>query len=58
MGANIWFWLIFVIVGVFGGFGMRPWQTSPSAWGYFGGYLVLLILIGILGLHDFGMPIR
>jgi hypothetical protein len=58
MGANIWFWLIYVLVGIFGGFGMNPWRTTPYAWGVFGSYLVLFILIGILGLHDFGSPIQ
>ena len=57
MGANIWFWLIYVIVGVFGIFGISPWGPSPS-WGPFGSWLILFILVGILGLHDFGSPIR
>ena len=58
MGANIWFWLIYVVVGIFGGFGMGPWRSQVNMWGFFGGYLVLFVLIGILGLHDFGSPIR
>jgi hypothetical protein len=58
MGANIWFWLIYVLVGIFGGFSMNPWRTQQYAWGFFGSYLVLFILIGILGLHDFGSPIQ
>ncbi len=58
MGANIWFWLIYVLVGVFGIFGMNPWRPAPYAWGPFGGWLILFILVGILGLHDFGSPIR
>ena len=58
MGANIWFWLIYVLVGVFGLWGMNPWSPTPNSWGPFGGWLVLFILVGILGLHDFGSPIR
>lgn len=57
MGANIWFWLIYVLVGVFGFFGVSPWGPNP-AWGTWAGWLVLFILVGILGLHDFGSPIR
>lgn len=57
MGANIWFWLIYIIVGVFGGYSMNPWRAS-SPWGFFGGYLVCIVLIGLLGFHVFGSPIR
>ena len=56
MGANIWFWLIYVIVGIFG---ISPWGGDRfGTWGPFGGWLVIFILVGILGLHDFGSPIR
>ena len=58
MGANIWFWLIYVLVGVFGMFGVGPWWPNRPVWAPFGGWLVLFILVGILGLHDFGSPIR
>jgi hypothetical protein len=57
MGANIWFWLIYVIVGIFGAWGMGPWRPA-SPYAPFGGWLILFILVGILGLHDFGSPIR
>ena len=56
MGANIWFWLIYVLVGVFGLWGISPYgQTTWAPWG---GWFILFILVGILGLHDFGSPIR
>ncbi len=58
MGANIWFWLIYVLVGIFGFFGMNPWRPTAYSWGPFGGFFVCFILIGILGLHAFGSPIR
>jgi hypothetical protein len=59
MGANIWFWLIYVITLLFGFWGVGPWgNASRPAWAPFGGWMVLFILIGILGLHDFGSPIR
>ena len=57
MGANIWFWLIYVLVGVFGIFGLNPWRPAPD-WGPFGSWIVLFILVGILGLATFGSPIR
>jgi hypothetical protein len=46
------------MVGIFGIFGMNPWRPAPNQWGPFGGWLILFILVGILGLHDFGSPIR
>ena len=58
MGANIWFWLIYVLVGVFGVWGIGPWRTSTGPYETFGSWFVLFILVGILGLHAFGSPIR
>lgn len=58
MGANIWFWLIYVLVGIFGVFGLNPWRPAEYPWAPFGSWVILFILIGILGLHDFGSPIR
>ncbi len=60
MGINIWFWLIYVLSLVFGGWGMGPWryQQPGPYWGFFGGYLVIFLLVGILGLHDFGSPFQ
>ena len=59
MGANIWFWLIYVLVGVFGIFGISPWSGDRlGSWGPFGSWLVLFILTGILGLSVYGSPIR
>lgn len=57
MGANIWFWLIYVFTLVFGCWAWNPWRPAPS-WSPFGGWMILFILIGILGLHAFGSPIR
>ena len=57
MGANIWFWLIYVLVGVFGFWGISPYGQANS-WAPWGGWFILFILVGILGLHDFGSPIR
>jgi len=58
MGANVWFWLVFVFIGVFGAWSMSPWRGPATPWGFFGGYVVCLVLIGILGFHAFGSPIR
>lgn len=53
MGAGIWFWIIFVICALFGGWSLRG--QPPHFWG---GGLVLFILIGLLGWGVFGPPIR
>jgi len=58
MGANIWFWLIYVLTLVFGVWGMNPWRPNGYVWAPFGSWFILFLLIGILGLHDFGSPIR
>jgi hypothetical protein len=59
MGANIWFWLIYVLVGLFGFFGISPWGGERlGPYGPFGSWLVLFILVGILGLSVYGSPIR
>jgi len=60
MGANIWFWLIYVLVGVFGLLGLNPWRpiAGDYPWAPFGSWLVLFVLVGILGIGVFGSPIR
>ena len=61
MGANIWFWILFVITLVFGIFVQSPWRapnTPAYPWAPFGSWLILFILIGILGIGVFGSPIR
>lgn len=60
MGVNIWFWLIYVITLIFGIWGIGPWfaGSNPSPYRPFGSWLVLFILIGLLGWHDFGGPIH
>ena len=59
MGANIWFWLIYVLVGVLGFVGIGPWRPAGSpTWAPFGSWIILFILIGILGISVYGSPIR
>lgn len=58
MGANIWFWLIYVLVGIFGIVGLNPWRPSPYTWAPFGSWLVLFILVGLLGITVYGYPVR
>ena len=58
MGANVWFWLLWVITLLFGIWGLNPIRPSGQPWAPFGGWLILFILIGILGLAVFGTPIR
>ena len=54
MGANIWFWLIYVITALFGGYLLWPNadRRITGSWG------ILFILIGILGWALFGSPIK
>ena len=60
MGANIWFWLIYVLVGIFGIFAQNPWRPASTnyPWAPFGSWLILFILVGILGISVYGSPIR
>jgi hypothetical protein len=59
MGANIWFWLIYVLVGIFGIFAQNPWRPATNyPWAPFGSWLILFILVGILGISVYGSPIR
>jgi hypothetical protein len=58
MGANIWFWLIYVLVGVFGIWGLGPWGADRGRMGAFGSWGVLFILVGLLGWRLFGSPIQ
>jgi hypothetical protein len=58
MGANIWFWIIWVFTLVFGLWGINPWRPSGAPWAPFGTWLILFILVGILGIGVFGSPIR
>lgn len=55
MSAGIWFWIIYVIVGLFGGiWGFR--SVEDRRW--LGGGLIIYILIGLLGWGVFGAPLR
>jgi len=54
MPAGQWFWIIYVIIGVMGGC-LGPMYIADRRW--FGGGLVVFILIGLLGWGIFGSPI-
>lgn len=55
MGAGIWFWIIYIVIFLFGGFfGYRDERYR----GYLGPGFVVYILIGLLGWGVFGPPIR
>jgi hypothetical protein len=59
MPAGLWFWLIWVILFLFGGF--LSWPTNPAdrnAWRPFGVTFIILILIGLLGWGIYGPPIK
>ena len=61
MTAGTWFWLIYVLALVFGLVGtLRPGSPAGTPYPYYavGHGWVLWILVGILGLHNFGSPIK
>lgn len=55
MSAGIWFWIIYVVIGVFG-----CWlgYTSPGDKRIGGALFLLFILVGLVGWGVFGPPIR
>jgi hypothetical protein len=57
MAAGAWFWIIFVICVIFGLWGSNPWRPA-TAWGVFGSAIVVFVLLGLLGYHVFGSPLR
>lgn len=58
MPAGIWFWIIYVIFVLLGGFFWWPRGSEPNRFYPFGGYLVVMVLIGLLGWGVFGPPIK
>ena len=53
MAAGQWFWVIYVICAVIGGFFAYPYGGRA-----FGASIVALILIGLLGWGVFGPPLK
>lgn len=59
MSAGIWFWLIYVILFLFGIILGWPANLSDrAAWRPLGRDVVILILLGLLGWGLFGPPIK
>ncbi len=61
MSAGVWFWIIYVVVALFGCFQSRRVFKSPDgslSYGPFGIGLVALILIGLIGWRVFGPPLQ
>lgn len=53
MAAGAWFWIIYIVCGILGGF--FGWSTDRR---YFGGGVIVFVLIGLLGWHTFGSPLK
>jgi hypothetical protein len=57
MPLGILFWAVFILIGCFGGFWL--YYDGQPLWGRrFSGYIVLLILVGILGYRVFGSAVK
>ena len=54
MSAGNWFWVLYVIVALFGGYSLYGMGDRR----YFGGGIVVFVLIGLLGWSQFGPPLR
>ncbi len=57
MGANVWFWLIFVICILFHGYGEFGPNADAGRWGWHRS-LVFFVLIGLLGWGISGSPLK
>lgn len=55
MAAGMWFWIIYIILGLFGGFLGITYGGDRR---YVGGGLIIFVLVGLLGWGVFGPPIR
>lgn len=58
MSAGAWFWVLYVICLLFGGWSTWPRSGGPPDWRPFGWSLVVFVLIGLLGWGIFGPPLR
>jgi hypothetical protein len=55
MSIGFLFWLIFILSLLFGAYVRRSALGTPLVWG---GDLLLLIMLGLLGWQTFGAPVR
>lgn len=55
MTAASWFWIIYVMVALFG-FGWGFYSAGDRRW--VGGGFVIFVLVGLLGWGVFGPPLR
>lgn len=54
MPASNWFWIIYVMIFVFGGFfGYRDPAVKPYFWPGF----IVFVLLGLIGFAVFGSPV-
>lgn len=56
MSAGIWFWLLYVICILFGGWSV--WPEDNSRFRPLGIWFVTFVLFGLLGWKTFGPPIQ
>jgi hypothetical protein len=52
MSSGIWFWIIYVISILFGGYLGWPFDRKSGIW------IILFVLVGLLGYRVFGAPVQ
>lgn len=57
MSLGVLFWILFIVALIFGAWGYRGADGTWQWRGLVGG-IVLWVLLGILGWHAFGGPVR
>ena len=56
MQLSVLFWVVYIISLLFGGWAY--WPVGPDKVRPLGGYLVVMVLIGMLGLEAFGAAVK
>ena len=58
MTINIWFWILYVISVLLGLYLQWPSAPGPAGFRPIGGWVLIMILIGLLGWGIFGSAVK
>ena len=58
MPIGLLFWVLMVLWFIFGLWSNGPGSTALGGWGWLPNALLLFVLLGLLGWHDFGPVIH